>query len=240
MNHRSESRSTILGGFFYCLTLLGTSACAPSSPALVQTLNVAGKQIFTSDDSFQSAALRLDPQWQYLRVQLNDGPSNIFVLGHVDANPHGAVEVWYSAKAEVLKLQEGRIVGTHGLAWDWTKVRLDPAPKPWETMGSESTVSKRFHDELPSYRFGVVDTVQTQAWQALPSPRWAVPQEVLQLSDLRWYRESAQVAGAGTSTVSWFARGSHLGSPAIVYSEQCLSATHCFRLQRLPMPEGHL
>ena len=240
MNHRSESRSTILGGFFYGLTLFGLSACAPSSPALVQTLQVAGKQIFTADNGQQSTALRLDPRWRYLRVQLNEGPGSIFVLGSVDASAHGPIEVWYSAKAEVLKLQEGRIVGTQGLERDWSKVRFDPAPTPWEAVGSEITMSKRFHDELPSYRFGLVETVQTQAWQSLPSPRWAVPREVQQLSNLRWYRESAQEAGAGLAAVSWFARGAHSGSPAIVYSEQCLTATHCFRLQRLPMPEGHL
>jgi len=234
----TESRSVLRGGFFCCLLLLGLSACSPSSPALVQTFQAVGKQVFKLDGAAQGKGLTLDPNWQYMSAQINDESPAVFVLGHVDASPQGPTEVWYSAKAQVLRLREGRIVGTQGLDVDWMKIRFEPEPLSWEKIGLEGTVLKRFYDEVPTYRFGVIQNLKIEASAQPSTTRWPVPQELQHLKNLQWFKETVLGDDANLGTTSWYARYTEQGRSVVAYSQQCLAQHSCFRLYRLSSAES--
>ena len=228
----------MLGGFFYGLAVAGLSACASGGSALVESFQMLAVQAMSGE---QASALprAYNPKMRYLRAQLNNEPVALLVLGYVDTTPQGEVEVWYSANSEVLKLMDGRVLATQGLPLDWIGVRFDPRPT-WPSLGSETPIFVRTHDELPSYRFGVREAVQTQAWSQTPATRWSPPSEIQGAKNLQWFKETARATGAlGSAEVSWFARNSQSGDAVVVYSEQCLAPMLCLRLQRVPLEKDY-
>lgn len=167
-----------------------------------------------------------DPRFRYLRVEVAGNLPGLLVLGYVDEHPQGAIEVWYSANRETLKLQNGRIVATTGLPLDWAAVRFATAPPDWPQIPPEGTLYTRSRDELPRYRFGIAEQVRVQPL-AGPAP-------------YRWFGETVQpTAGAPVPALppARFAWGRHRGVWTVVQSEQCLTPDFCLKLQRWPVQE---
>ena len=102
------------------------SGCSSGSQAIVDT----ARSVWGGPAAADSA--RLNPRLRYLRVSV-DGRVALLVLGYVDAHPRGRIEVWYSAQHEVLRLQNGRIVGATGLTTEWRHVAL-PALPDWSAL----------------------------------------------------------------------------------------------------------
>jgi len=230
------------GAFFFAMTLL-LAGCAGAGGAMVETTQLWLQQLQPGAAS-DGLPKQPDPRFRYLRVEMPGRSPALWVLAYVDEHPMGDIEVWFSALSQVIKLQNGRIVGTHGLAVDWTAVRFDAAPPQWSTLtasqSSPVVVYERDHDEIPSYRFGVREQLVLQAAAQVPP---------LQLHGLRvadgaghyaWFKETAVPQGTqnGATLTNWYAWGLHLGQQRVVYSEQCLKPDFCVRMQRWPVQEG--
>jgi len=172
------------------------------------------------------APSELNPNFQYLWVNAN-GTQAYLALGGVEPHPQGPIEVWFSARSEILRLQNGRIVGSTGMPVNWSNVNLN--------FNHQGTQYIRQRDETPGYRFGIKDQFTIQESNVVPA-------HVL----TRFQKMQAMGARAFTPTV-WrediSQRGPEirvgLAAPpngqgfVAVYGEQCLSAALCLIWQRL-------
>ena len=181
-----------------------------------------------------------NPLYRYLRIEAAGRAPALLVLGYVDAHPQGDIEVWYSAKNEVIKTQNGRIVGTTGLEVDWRAVRFPSAPPAWAAVPLQGGVYQRLRDEMPGHRYAVSDRMELKPWLGLPPISLPISLPVEPANAYRWFRETALSSTDPPLPPAWFAWGQHWGQTAVVYSEQCLSATFCLKLQRWPVQENLL
>lgn len=162
----------------------------------------------------------------------------MLVLGYIDAHPQGEIEVWYSAQREVIKTQNGRIIGTAGLETDWRAVQFPSTAPLWTEMPADGAVYQRSRDEMPSHRDGITEDIEIKSWDGIPPivlPQ-SLPAEVAR--SYRWFRETTLKSTAPPLPPTWFAWGQHQGQATVVYSEQCLSPTFCLKLQRWPLQAG--
>lgn len=212
------------------------SACTSDMGALVQT----ARSVITSDSAIDSA--QLNPQFRYLRVTIS-GRAVLLVLGYVDQHPQGQIEVWYSAEREVVRLQNGRVVGAIGLITEWRNVLLAQVPSWSAVAKTQAPVNlTRMRDVMPGYRFGVKDAL---VLSVIP----AVRQSALQGIDpqgLTWFEERVQpeVRAGYTEALRTAFSVEKLLPPAryavdlqearevVVYGEQCLAPDLCFTWQR--------
>lgn len=214
----------------------GLSACSSNMDAMVQTVR-------TAVSGGSTASTPLNPNFRYLRVT-TDGRVAFLALGNVDKDPHGPVEVWYSAQKEVVRLQNGRIVGAVGLTTEWRNVLL-PALPSWSAAADAGQPIQwvRVRDVMPGYRIGVRDALSLQKI----SPPADSALQGIDPSILTWFEERDQ---SGRRRVAYAAKylsepsvdealptaryavDLHDGKETVVYGEQCLSAEICFTWQR--------
>ena len=176
-----------------------------------------------------------NPAYRYLRVQVAGHPPALLVLGYIDAHPNGEIEVWYSAQHEVIKIQNGRIVGTGGLETDWRALKFPVTAPLWTEITPNGATYQRSRDEMPGHHDGITDRVEIKSWDGMPPivlPH-SLPAE--QARTYQWFRETTLSSTAPPLPPAWFAWGQHQGQATVVYSEQCLSRTFCLRLQRWPL-----
>lgn len=181
---------------------------------------------------------KLNPDYRYLRVEVAGANAALLVLGYLDATPQGDVEVWYSSKGEVIKLQNGRIVGTAGLTTDWRRVSYPIAPPAWTAIPVDGLQFTRVRDESPGYRNAIAQTVQLKPWAGLPSIPLAatLPTDVARSYD--WYQEVQTGSPERALPPSWFAVDYRDGKRTVIYSEQCLSVSLCLKLQLWPVEKA--
>ncbi|WP_336900192.1 YjbF family lipoprotein [Rhodoferax sp.] len=203
--------------------------CATGATPLADVLSGVVAEKFASGSDLNIAA-KLNPLYRYLRVDVAGRPSALLVLGYIDAHPQGEIEVWYSAKHEVIKTQYGRIVSTSGLELDWRRVDFPVAPPDWASVPRDGARYSRTRDVMPGHHDGIRDHIQVNAWLG--------PPPVATLTGAQWFREDMLSTTAQPLPPAWYAMGRHSGQPAVVYSEQCLSATFCLKLQHWPVQES--
>jgi len=215
------------------LAILGLSACASKS-LLTEVISavIADTLPFQADGS---VAAQLNPNYQYLHVTLAGAKPALLVLGYVDAHPQGEVEVWYSAQGEVLRLQNGRLVGAAGLPVEWRRVAYPQTPPAWQSVSAEGVRFSSVRDEQPGYRLGRVEQVVLTPLSKPPLDL-AAPA----LATATWFQESYTDARGPTRPNGWFALGNYGGQKAIVYSRQCLSPSVCLSLQLWPLKKDTL
>lgn len=211
--------------FLLTLSLLLLASCTSGTSAIVRSLALAtGNAQETSAPS--AAGIR------YLRIS-SEGNTAYLALGYVESNIEGNTEVWYSAKGEVLKLRNGRIIGTVGLATDWRDVRLPKLPR-WSQIGHASLRYERSRDVMPDYRFNLTETITLRA---IPAPKASrlQPQES---NNLQWFEERiTDTDGLQNQTAlppSLYAVDISKASEIVVYGETCLAENLCLAWQRLP------
>jgi len=221
-----------LSGVF-AVVLAGCS----SGSLVTDTAHALYHQQFDSvADITQTAAL--NPAYSYLRAELTGYPSALLVLGYVDAHPNGDVEIWYGANKEVIRIQQGRIVGTAGLPLNWRNVHYVGALPSWGTDPSGPQAVVRVRDEMPGYRYGLQDQLSFQAIAGVAPivlPQTLPPQMAQRY---QWYREAGVNASAGGLPASWFAVGPYQGKQTVVFTYQCLGPDACLSLQRWPPEKG--
>ena len=219
---------------FVPLHLLG---CASGSTPLADVLSaMVSEQLGTANAPGLSH--KPNPLFRYLRVEVAGRPAALMVLGYLDAHPQGDIEVWYSTRREVIKIQNGRVVGTTGLAPDWRRVQFPVAPPSWVDLHTEGVTYTRLRDEMPGYYVAISDQIEVKPWPGLPALVLPTSLPVELASRYRWFSEVALNSNARPLPPSWFAWGFRGGQPTIVYSEQCLSVSFCLKLQSWPVQES--
>lgn len=215
------------------LCLLG---CASGYTPLADVLSgVMAEQFGTSSSAFNTN----NPQYRYLRVEVVGKPAALLVLGYLDAHPQGDIEVWYSSSREVIKIQNGRIVGTSGLNPDWQRVQYPVAPPTWVNLPAQGVLYARERDEMPGYRAAIRDQLQVKPWAGLPTITLPATLPVGLAKSYRWFSE-ASLSSTEPLPPAWFALSLRGDQPAVVYSEQCLSVNFCLKLQSWPILESAL
>jgi len=184
--------------------------------------------------------LRLNPAYQYLQVEATGAQPALLVLGYVDAHPLGNIEVWYSSQGEVLKLQNGRIVGTAGLALDWRRVSFPVAPPAWLTLSPDGALLSRLHDEFPGYRLGIEQRLQVKPGSAAPPTILPSNLTPALAARYQWFLETPVNPADAAVPPSWYALGPYQGQQMVIFSRQCLSAVLCLKIQRWPPEKDRL
>jgi hypothetical protein len=176
----------------------------------------------------QPSGAGLDPRVSYLRVTARQRVA-FFALGYVDPHPQGAIEVWYSAERETLRLQNGRVVGMSGAATEWRQVRL-PALPSWSELRDRNSAFgwTRVRDVMPGYRFNLRDELQLRPI-AVPARSALVGVDP---ASLYWFEETL-LPGPGVDPLqpARYAVQTVQGEAVVVYGEQCLSADFCLTWQ---------
>lgn len=200
------------------LTVLFLSACGhtPVTRTLWDAIPGLGKNV---------DAIKLNPRLRYLRVTVR-GRVAFMVLGYVEPTPEGEVDTWYSSEGEVIRLQNGRIVGTAGLETDWRAVRNVSLPAWKDLAGRPAVVYSRERDEMPGYRYGIAERVKLYP---VPAPNNS-KLVGLPADGLRWYEEAVLGQPDGLAS-GRFALHAKDGEPLVVYGEQCLSQSLCLAWQ---------
>jgi len=188
-----------------------------------------------SSDDRQLLDAKLNPDYRYLHVTLGKAKPALLVLGYFDVHPQGDIEVWYSAQGEVLRLQNGRLVGAAGLPVEWRRVAYPQSPPSWQSVPPEGARFTSVRDEQPGYRLGLVEQV---VLTPLLKPPFESPDQTL--ASATWFQERYSDANGRTRPDAWFALGQYGDQKTIVYSRQCLSASVCLTLQRWPLQKDPL
>ncbi len=212
--------------------VLWLSACSSNSSALMETLKQA-------NPFAKPPAVQLLPRYSYLRTVVS-GRVLYLALGYVDARPEGDLETWYSASGEVIRLLNGRIFSTAGLATDWRAVRAPSVPA-WASLAAAAATKApakpagpwryaRERDAMPGYRFGIQEQVEIKA---VPAPS-ASQLDGVRADSLLWFQEQMTGPGAEALPVARYGVEVQAGQAKVIYSEQCVSAQLCFSFQHLP------
>ena len=220
------------------LLVAALSACSAGSNAILQTLPYA----YGRNPGVDNA--RLNPNFRYLRVTIKRR-AVLLALGNVDSHPQGPIEVWYSAEREVLRLQNGRLVGAVGLTTEWRDVSLPELPS-WSVAAraDQAYPWTRTRDVMPGYRFGVKDALSLRV--VLEPKRGAL--QGLDPQRLTWFEDRVEpgpvarlsaVFGSSPATdlllpPARYAVDLQGGRETVVYGEQCLAPDLCFTWQRWP------
>ena len=212
------------------------AACSSGVNPVVQTLQDALQGNRSVTDA------QLNPAFRYIRITVG-GRVSFLALGSEDKHPQGPIEVWFSAQREVLRLQNGRVVGAAGVTTEWRSVTLPEMPS-WSALArsQQPLLWVRIRDVMPGYRLGVRDEL---VLRAVPPPKESALQGV-DAPSLSWFEERFQtgvVAGRLTRLVTDVAIDRVLpparyavdlrdGKEIVVYGEQCLAPEFCFTWQR--------
>lgn len=201
--------------------------CSTGSDAIMQTM----RAVWSRNDASQA---KLNPDYRYLRVVV-DGRVVLLALGNVEGSRDKPVEVWYSAQKEVLRLQDGRLVGAVGSTTEWRKVSL-PALPDWKLLTEMKQFQwVRIRDVMPGYRIGIRDDLLLRRIEPpLRTELMGIP-----VTELSWFEESVAVSSAAdklpTARYALDIRG---GKAEVVYGEQCLDVALCFSWQHWPLKSG--
>jgi Group 4 capsule polysaccharide lipoprotein gfcB, YjbF len=217
----------------YSLILAGILAGCASSPLPAADVVATAIRQKRSADNLPASA-QLNPAYRYLRVQVSGQPPALLVLGYISPNRHGDIEVWYSARGEVVKVQNGRIVGTGGLETDWISVRASQSISDWAGIKPSGANYERLRDVKRGYKDDIFEKLHISLLDSQALSNISHVPEGLRANPWRWFLETVTYPSAYGLPPAIFAWGKHGGADAIVYSRQCLSETFCLTLQAWP------
>jgi hypothetical protein len=226
-----------------CRTLFTGLLAACMASGCADTGTAAWQMIMHSIKPPEAAAgAALNPAHQYKRISM-DGRSLFLALGDRDHHPDGLIEVYYSSGREVLRFQNGRVVGAAGLLTEWRNVSVQKMPQWAAVAHAAGPVSgERIRDVMPGYRYGIHDRLVVS--------RIAPPANTrllnLNANALTWFEERHEISPVGGNTNLFFkpampaeslpparyAVDFSAGGETVVYAEQCLAPGLCFTWQR--------
>jgi len=217
-----------IGGLVALVLALALGGCTSGATAIVRTFS----EVISGGDAAANAPI--NPSLRYLRAVL-DGRTALLVLGYVDADARGPIEVWYSAEREVLRLQNGRLVGAAGLTTEWRNVEVPELPA-WAAMTHAARAGAplgwtRVRDVMPGYRFGLRDALLLRETQP-PARHGLLGVDPARLT---WFEEAVEAGSAESLPLARYAVDFSGGREVVVYGEQCIAPTLCFSWQRWPV-----
>ena len=204
--------------------LLALGACTGSMGAVVQSMRELVPQ------SGRVESTKLDPKFEYLRVTRGKRVALLW-RGSVERAHALPVDVYYSGQGEVVRVQNGRIVGAVGLTTEWR--RVDIASPSWSAIASSPQGARvtRTRYVMPGYISGlreelVVRPIATPSRSALQG---------IDPQSLAWFEERVTTPpppGVETLPPARYAVDLGKVDGVVVYAEQCLAADLCFSWQR--------
>jgi hypothetical protein len=205
------------------------AGCSPGMDAATQSI----RQLLQPGGS---AVPELDVKFAYLRVTRGRHVAYLW-RGNTESSSDGVVEVYYSGSGEVVRLQNGRLVGALGLTTEWRRVAV--AHPSWAAVASRNrdVQVERVRDVMPGYRTGVRDVLALRGTG--PPERSALVG--IDAKALVWFEESLQqprrlfastAEGRDRLPPTTYAVDLSGETELVVYSEQCLAADLCFSWQR--------
>jgi hypothetical protein len=206
------------------ILVLAIVGCSGGARTAAETIRFAA----FPDKRVSEASAYLSPNFEYMRARVN-GRLIFLALGYREAvsGAQDALDVYFSADGEVLKLRKGRIVSFVGLGKELTKAFPDGIPD-W----SEKSVSYRtVLDDRPSYNLGQTWFVEVAPVAGPPSRKDLIG---LAPASLLWFKERlpSEAIKSGFLQAPVYAVTRRNGRDEVVYSEQCLEPKLCFSLQR--------
>ncbi len=173
---------------------------------------------------------QLDPRFEFLQMKLGDSPAAYLALG----KRVGASESWYSADPLLVVLEDGRLGPFAGAAVEWRAVRQAGRPD-WERLLRRNSTQRwqRQRDEMPGYRFGLTDEIETRRVALADLPAELMPvHERLQASHrgLQWVSDlvsTTDAEGRHVDWTQWFAVVERAGRWQVAWSRQCLRPDWC-------------
>jgi len=207
--------------------------CASGSAPLFEVLSLVRPGADSAlQAKFEPAAL--NPKFRYLKVIVEDRAPVLLVLGYLDPHTSGDIEVWYSANREVLKIQNGRIISTAGLTFDWRSSDFPVAPPAWTELAANDANYVRTRDEIPNGRYAVTEQVHLERSPAPPVAHLSESMPASLAGNYAWFSETYRADDGRAPPPAWFAVDLNSPTATVAYSEQCLSATLCMKLQAWP------
>ncbi len=207
------------------LAVISTAGCAPQW----LTIRDAAQQMLKGGSSQAVDNAELPAGGYFLRV-ITGGHTAMLALERVEPHPNGRILVWTSGLGEVLRVQEGRLIGATGLRTEWVQVTIPPLPD-WPVIAARAKPLQwvRTRDLRPGYRFGVSDFLTLRP---IPAPE-SSELRILDPKSLSWFEERFENPPAAGAPVLPAARYAvRLSTETVVYAEQCLAPDLCLIWQR--------
>jgi hypothetical protein len=236
--------------FFGLFLLLNLQACSTASDAALKT----AKSAFLNTSSLIEQST-LNPQFSYLRVNVA-GLDALMVKGYIDKDEKGPIDVWYSSDGSLLRLQQGRYLGSVGFDTNWQNVsyqntqslnkmmaefdRPNQSPKLSSLRGfyaSEQYYFSRSHSEMPSYKTVLNERLSAHVSKDTPSNIPKTMQSYLSGKDLIWVNEQITQSNSGAlpKTQSWYGFQKLTNQYELVIGQQCLTTTFCITWMPWPV-----
>lgn len=219
---------------FFAILALAISGCSTSPNVAFQS----ARQLLQRGTIVDH--IKLAPKFGYLRVTTENATA-ILALDRLEPHPDGDIQVWFGVAGEVLKIQNGRLIGFVGLRTEWRGVRLPKLPSWSQVAASREAVRwTRTRDVMPGYRFGIRDEL---ALRSIPPVERSALREV-DPKNLLWFEERfdrqsiflpAFLSGSSSEGPLPPARYAVLmvdGREVVLYGEQCLAPDLCLTWQR--------
>ena len=111
--------------------------CSSQSDAAWKTM-----QLGFRNEAAQIEKAPLKNNLTYFRANIN-GFDVLLVKGYVDSNPNGPIDVWYSSDRSVLRIQQGRYLGSIGFDQNWYEVSRSNAPSFDFLLNTEMSSSSK-------------------------------------------------------------------------------------------------
>jgi hypothetical protein len=213
---------TFLFSFACAVFAFTLTGCSSRMSAAVEGV----RKIVSPGTEADTVVLR--PDVTYLRVTVQ---RHVALMGLLAVEPHmnGRIEVWIGAGGEVLRLQNGRVIGMSGLPVEWRQVSL-PAFPAWNAIAGANTSHDwtRVRDVMPGYRAGIRDHLTLRR---IPVPTRSEIRGY-EPASLMWFDERlTSTAGPAALPPTQYAVEHEDGKETVVYSRQCLAADVCFTWQ---------
>lgn len=203
--------------------LLALSACTGLNQAAINSLQAAYQG---PNRNFE--AVPRNPAYQYMQVEV-PGAASLTVLGYQYPN----LQVWYTAKGEVVRLKGNRLLDTTGLNVNLANVQ-------YAAGGQAQQTNMKF--DVPE--LGLFNVQATLQLQPTEPPKSNLARMASATKGLYWYSEiivgskalPAALEGLPPA-IYGFAQALPEGInasqlPNAVYGKQCLAPTYCLEWHR--------
>ena len=197
------------------------------------------------DEAAQIEKSPLKNNLSYLRVNIN-GLDVLLVKGYVDSDSRGPIDVWYSSDGSVMRIQQGRYLGSIGFDQNWQEVTRQDAPGLDFILNSElsqsvknpitpiKSVKKYFSNQsyvaMPSYLVMRDERISGVISSTVPDSIPSSIKKYLNNKDLIWVAETPQpndLFKKKGASFAWYGFVKNKDGFEQVVGQQCLSKDFC-------------